>query len=91
MQYEEVEPFLGSRCHLRLRCRACKSGHVLAGRIHRGKNVGEVVLKGYTFDVEDIDGIWTRTPPGNPGRRLPPPRPRLSVRSLLAGLPSDSN
>lgn len=90
MQYEEVEPFLGSRCHLRLRCRACKSGHVLSGRIHRGRNVGEVVLKGYTFDVEDIDGIWTRTPPGKPGRRIPAPRPHLGLRSLLSGLPSDS-
>jgi hypothetical protein len=54
---------------------------VLTGRVNLGKNMGEVVLKGYTFDVADIDGIWTRNPPSKPRRRLP--TPHLLRRTLL--------
>jgi hypothetical protein len=82
MTYDEVEPFLGTRCQLRMRCRACRGGHVLSGHVRRGRHAGEVVLKGYTFDIEDIEVIWLPRPPDRPQRRRSVPL--LFRRSPLA-------
>jgi len=67
---------LGPDCSVRLRCRACRSSHVLSGPIEPGRHVGDVIVDGYTFSVEDIEIVWNR---GGRGRfRLP----RLSWRIL---------
>jgi hypothetical protein len=68
MSYNEVRPFLGEACHVRMRCIACRDSHVLSGVVQPGKLYGEVALGGHTFSVEDIEQIWRRTP-STPRRR----------------------
>jgi hypothetical protein len=69
MTYDEISRFFGSRCLVRMRCRACLSGHMISGRILRGRHAGQILLKGHTFDAEDIEGIWAGTPPLKPQRK----------------------
>ena len=69
MTYEEVRPFLGEACHIRMRCVACRATHDLIGQVQPAKLGGEVVVRGYTFSVENIESIWRRRPPTRPRRR----------------------
>lgn len=73
MTVDELAPYLGIPCFIRLRCRGCGGAHVLTGTPRLGKHLNEFVLKGYTFSVEDIEQIW----------RHPSPPRRRSVRDLL--------
>jgi hypothetical protein len=44
------------------------------------------VLRGHTFSVEDIEGIWQSAPPRGPRKRLRLPS-LLSGRIVAAGRP----
>jgi hypothetical protein len=63
MTVDELTPYLGRRCNLRLRCRGCGGTHVLCGTPRAGKHVGDFVLNRYTFDVEDVEQVWRQSPP----------------------------
>jgi hypothetical protein len=69
MTYEEVRPFLGESCRVRMRCIACRDTHELLGQVQPAKFSGEVSLSGHTFSVEDIEAIWLQRPPTPPRRR----------------------
>ena len=87
MTYDEISQFFGSRCLVRMKCRACRGGHMIIGRMERGKHPGDVVLKGHTFEVQDIEGIWQKSPPSGPRRR--PLLPFLLGKRLLgSGIPN---
>jgi hypothetical protein len=58
MTHRKATPDLGPDCSVRLRCRACRTSHVLRGPIELGRHVGDVVVSGHTFSVEDIEVIW---------------------------------
>jgi hypothetical protein len=58
----------GSDCRVRLRCHACQSSHVYNGPIQAGRHVGDVIVKGYTFNVDDIEMIWRPRSRGGPRR-----------------------
>jgi hypothetical protein len=60
---------LAPDCSVRLHCRACRASHVLKGPIRPGRHVGDVVVGGHTFSVEDIEIIWNAGDRG--GRRAP--------------------
>jgi hypothetical protein len=76
MTVDELTPYLGTPCNLRLRCRGCGGAHVLCGTPRAGKHVGDFVLRGYIFNVEDVEQVWRHD--------SPPLRGAGSIRSLLA-------
>jgi hypothetical protein len=75
MTIEELRPYLGSRCHLAVRCRACRARHVLIGTPELARYLGDITLLGQSFSVEDIEQAWKLAGP--------PPRRRL-LASLSA-------
>jgi hypothetical protein len=77
MTPDELTPYLGRRCNLRLRCRGCGSRHVLQGTPRAGKHIGDFVLDGYIFDVDDVEQVWRQD--------SPPLRGAGRFRSLLTG------
>jgi hypothetical protein len=70
---DDLVPYLGLPCSIRLRCRGCGAAHVHSGRPRQGRHLGDFMLKGYTFSIEDIEQIW---------RHQPPRRPRLFLSRL---------
>jgi hypothetical protein len=80
MTYEEVRPFMGSACHVRMRCVACRDAHDLVGTLEPARLSGEVVVGGHTFSVENIEAISLQRPP----RRS---RPRRFSFDFLRALP----
>jgi hypothetical protein len=84
--YEKLRPFWGMACHIRMRCVACPDTHNLMGHLQPGKLIGDVIVHGYTFSVEDIEDIWLPDPPAPPRRRaiLKWPDLRSAGRRLLA-------
>jgi len=78
MTIDDLAPYLGRRCSIRLRCRGCRAAHVLNGTPRPGRYLGDFMLKGYAFPVEDIEQIWQHeTPPRRPLLR------RLGLPSAL--------
>jgi hypothetical protein len=63
MTVDDLSPYLGRICSIRLRCRGCGGAHVLSGRPGTARHPGDFMLKGYTFPVEDIEQIWRDEPP----------------------------
>lgn len=57
MTTKDLEAYLGGPCQVRLHCRACGSFHVLDTELEHGPNVGEVLLAGHRYSVEDIDDV----------------------------------
>jgi hypothetical protein len=80
MTYEEVRPYMGSRCHVRMRCIACSDAHDLVGTVEPARLSGEVVVRGHTFSVENIESISLQSPPGRS-------RPRRVLLDFLRTLP----
>jgi hypothetical protein len=80
MTYDEVRPFMGARCHVRMRCVACRDAHDLVGTVEPARLSGEVVVSGHTFSVENIESISLQAPP----RRG---RPRRVLFDFLRALP----
>jgi hypothetical protein len=76
MTVEELNPYFGIRCHVRLRCRGCGGAHVLNGTPRRSRYVGDFTLKGHTFNVEDVEQAWPQADP---------PRRRGGARLWLGG------
>jgi hypothetical protein len=85
MTVDDFTPYLGTPCSLRLHCRGCTGAHVLRGTPRPGKYVGDFVLNGYTFSVEDIEQVWGVE--GPPRRRINQFRPWF-VR--MSGPPSSA-
>jgi len=71
MTIEELTPYFGTRCQMRLRCRGCGGRHTFTGTPRRSAYIGDFVLKGYTFSVEDVEQVWRPADPPR-GRRLIP-------------------
>ncbi len=67
MTAEELCPYLGSMCMVRFGCRSCGGAHVLQGAPALGRYAGEVLLRGHTFNIENIEQVWRPTEP--PRRR----------------------
>lgn len=67
MSVDDLRPYFGKRCIVRLRCRACRSGHAITGRLEAGRHVGDVSLQGHTFSLEDIEAVSPSH--GGPPRR----------------------
>jgi len=67
MTVEELSPYVGMACLVRFRCRRCGGAHLLPGIPQFGRYAGDVVLRGHTFTVEDIEQVWRDTQP--PRRR----------------------
>ncbi len=81
MTAEELHPYLGCACTVRLHCRSCGGTHVLEDVPALGRYAGEVLLSGNTFHIEDIEQVWRHIEP-------PRPKPRLglwALRALLRG------
>lgn len=74
MTIEELAPYFGTRCQLRLRCRGCGGRHTFSGTPRRSAYIGDFVLKGYTFSVEDVEQVW---------RPAGPPRGKRRVQRIL--------
>ena len=68
MSVDELRPYFGVRCYVRLRCRACLIGHGIMGRLEEGRHVGDVAIEGHTFSLEDIEGVSLMS--GGPPRRI---------------------
>ena len=45
MTQKEISRFFGSRCHVRMSCRACRGGHIITGRLWRGRHAGESTVE----------------------------------------------
>lgn len=79
MTYEKIKPFIGERCHVCMRCVACRETHDLHGHLQAAKLYGEVGIGGHTFSVEDIESIRLQHPRA-PRRR----RSRMTLFGMIA-------
>jgi hypothetical protein len=74
MTADELQPYLGLACSIRLACRSCAGTHVLHGTLQRGRYVDELLLEGQAFCIEDIEQVW---------QHIKPPRRKRGVRLWL--------
>ncbi len=63
MTIDDLYPYLGCPCAVRLRCHSCGGTHVLEATPSMGHYAGDCILNGYTFWVEQIEQVWRRTEP----------------------------
>jgi hypothetical protein len=77
MTTDELTPYIGLPCTLRLRCRSCGGVHVLHATPARGRYAGQLLLCGHTFHIEDIEQVW---------RQAEPPRRKRNVAAWLMQL-----
>lgn len=81
MLMEELHPYLGKTCHLRLQCPACRRSHWLQGRLGQGRHHGDIEVEGQTFGAENVEAVWSASAPP-PGRRLAGGHSRHLLRQL---------
>ncbi len=63
MTTDELAPYMGLPCHVRLRCRGCRGTHILQATPMWGRYAGQLLLHGYVFNSEDVERVWQQAKP----------------------------
>jgi hypothetical protein len=86
MALEEMRPYLGRRCHVVVRSRACGGRHTRYGRLVCGQCAGDLVLAGVVYSPDEVVSVRAAECRNERGGVVVPMSWVLSTVAFAAGL-----